>query len=162
MKELRAEFRNAIRDGLAYLETISEAESVIRAAPGSWSPREVLGHLIDSATQNHRRFVELYGQENLLFPPYEQELWVRTQDYQSRTWEGLVLFWKAYNLHLAHLVDTFPDEEFLRPRHPHNLDRFTKPVAPAEASVMLKDLVAHYLAHLKVHLDQIRDAQNRP
>ncbi len=162
MDILRAEFRTAIREGLAFLETISEAESGNRATPGSWSPKEVLGHLIDSATQNHRRFVELYGQENLTFPPYDQEHWVEVQHFQARPWAELILFWKAYNLHLTHLVDTFPDEEFLRPRHPHNLDRFTMPVAPAEDSVLLKDLVAHYLSHMQVHLDQIRDARNTP
>jgi hypothetical protein len=146
-----------IREALALLESISEEESGHQAAPGSWSPKEVLGHLIDSATQNHRRFVELYGQENLEFSPYDQEHWVGTQQYQSRPWEDLVLFWKAYNLHLAHLVTSFPPEEFLRPRHPHNLDRFTIPIASAEESVTLKNLVRHYLDHMKIHLNQIEE-----
>ena len=162
MKTFIADFRAAIREGLAFLETISEAESGIRPAEGSWSPKEVLGHLIDSATQNHRRFVERYGQENLTFPPYDQEHWVRVQHYQERPWAELIQFWKAYNLHLIHLVDTFPDEEFLRPRHPHNLDRFSIPVAAADDPVRLIDLVAHYLGHMQVHLDQIRVARKTP
>lgn len=158
METVRQDLHNAITTAMELLATITEESSETRPTPEGWTPKEVLGHLIDSATQNHHRFVELFGQENLEFPPYDQEHWVGTQQYQARPWQELVIFWHAYNLHLAHLIELFPTSEFDRPRHPHNLDRFTTPIAPAEASVTLKDLVRHYLDHMQIHLNQIRQA----
>ena len=61
MEKLRQEFHAALADALALFESITESESSARPTHGTWTAKEVLGHLIDSATQNHRRFVELYG-----------------------------------------------------------------------------------------------------
>jgi hypothetical protein len=39
------------------LAAFSEAESEERPAPERWTKKEVVGHLIDSASNNHQRFV---------------------------------------------------------------------------------------------------------
>jgi hypothetical protein len=55
----------------------------LKPAPDRWSKKEILGHLIDSAANNHQRFVRAQGTPRLEFPGYEQEFWVATQAYAS-------------------------------------------------------------------------------
>ena len=82
--------RFAVRTLPGVLAHFSEAESEQPPAPERWSKKEVLGHLIDSASNNHQRFVRgqiACGQD---FPVYEQEQWVRLQDYQAARWDDLI------------------------------------------------------------------------
>jgi len=71
---------------------------------GKWSRKEILGHLIDSAANNHQRFVRMQHEEALVLPGYRQDDWVRTQNYAAREWRDLVELWMAYNRHLAHIL----------------------------------------------------------
>ncbi len=68
------------------LQAIDETKSARRPAPGKWSPKEIIGHLIDSASNNHQRFVRAQFQDHLIFPGYNQEAWVEAQDYQNSQW----------------------------------------------------------------------------
>src|ERR1041384_4776736 len=70
-----------------------------RPAPGKWSIKEIVGHLIDSASNNHQRFVRARWQDDLIFNGYEQESWVAAEDFQSAPWERLVALWAEFNLH---------------------------------------------------------------
>src|SRR6476660_9710877 len=94
----------AVRTLPGILTGFSEAESERRPAPERWSKKEVVGHLIDSASNNHQRFVrgQLAGGQD--FPRYEQEGWVRVQGYQSARWADLIDLWRAYNTHLLHVA----------------------------------------------------------
>jgi len=116
------EFRRTIESAEKELLKISAAESEIQPAPGEWSAKEILGHLIDSAANNHRRFVEAQWRDDLEFPGYDQERWVAIQRYRQRPWAELIGLWKAYNLHLAHVVSSIPQETLERPRSKHSLD----------------------------------------
>src|SRR5690606_13003807 len=64
--------------------------------------KEILGHLVDSASNNHQRMVRLQYIPNLDFPDYQQDndLWIRLQDYQHAEWHDLTGLWKYYNLHI--------------------------------------------------------------
>lgn len=42
--------------------------------PAKWSKKEILGHLIDSATNNHHRFVRVQFETNLKIS-YDQNKW---------------------------------------------------------------------------------------
>ncbi len=94
----------AVRTLPGILAGFSEAESERRPSPERWSKKEVIGHLIDSASNNHQRFVrgQLAGGQD--FPRYEQEGWVRVQGYQSARWADLIDLWRAYNTHLLHVA----------------------------------------------------------
>src|SRR5437868_14269940 len=100
---------------------MSEAESQRRPKPGKWCPREIIGHLIDSASNNHQRFVRAQFKDDLVFPGYAQNAWVSAQRYQDAPWRDLVTLWAAFNEHLARVVDAIPQDVLSRPRHPHNL-----------------------------------------
>jgi anti-sigma-K factor RskA len=155
VEDLLAEFRHTIEAAEKELLTISEAESEVRPAPDQWSAKEVLGHLIDSAANNHRRFVEAHWKEDLVFPGYDQERWVAVQGYRSRPWPELVALWKAYNMHLVHVVAAMPEEVLNRPRKDHSLDQIAWQVVDRETPVSLGYLIRDYLGHLRAHLEQI-------
>lgn len=98
------EFKQAIESAEKKLLAISEAQSEGSLAPEKWSAKELLGHLIDSAANNHHRFVLAQLSDDLVFPRYDQEKWVETQRYQQESWPLLIQLWKAYNLHLLHVM----------------------------------------------------------
>lgn len=69
--------------------------------------KQILGHLIDSASNNHQRMVRLqYSKDLLFFPDYRQDndLWIALQDYQNADWANLIQLWKFYNLHIIHVI----------------------------------------------------------
>ncbi len=126
------------------LGAITASTAAVRSAPGKWSRKEVLGHVVDSALNNHQRFVRAQFTEALEFPGYTQVDWVRCQDYQSADWPQLVVLWTAVNRHLAHVVSRIPPEKLAVPCRIGG----GKPVA-------LGDLVADYLRHLRHHLARV-------
>ena len=126
------------------LSAITEQESTTRSGDGKWSRKEVLGHLIDSASNNHQRFVRAQLDGALNFPGYQQDGWNRTQQYQSEPWTNLVKLWASYNRHLAHMIAVMPDDA-----GPHTC------VIGGKAPVTLQFLVTDYLVHLEHHLEQI-------
>ena len=77
------ELRATVERVTPRLLAMSDADSGRRPAPNKWSPREVIGHLIDSASNNHQRFVRAQFQDDLMFTGYDQDAWVRTQKYQD-------------------------------------------------------------------------------
>src|SRR5687767_7737868 len=85
-----ADLHASIAEGLALFASIDEARSQRRPKPGAWCAREIVGHLIDSACNNHRRFV--IGQVPGLarFDGYEQNTWVSRQHYAGEPWSSLV------------------------------------------------------------------------
>ena len=123
---------------------LADSEAAHRPAAGKWSKKEILGHLIDSATNNHHRFVRAQQAEEFTFPKYEQEHWVSSQGYEERPWPELVELWRLYNRHLAHVIRRIPKEKL----------RVICKIGPDEA-VSLGYLVEDYVVHLKHHLRQM-------
>jgi hypothetical protein len=76
---------------------LSEPEAQALAAGMRWSRKEILGHLIDSAGNNHQRFVRAQYQERMSFPRYVQDQWIAAQGYGERPWSELVELWRLYN-----------------------------------------------------------------
>jgi len=140
------------------LRRISEVQSEVRPAPGEWSAKEILGHLIDSAANNHLRFVEAQFRDDLAFPGYAQQDWVTAQRYQDASWSDLIALWKAYNLHLAHVVSCIPEEAFQRPRSHHTLDKIAWQTVSPQVPVTLEILIRDYYGHLQMHLEQLFSA----
>jgi hypothetical protein len=126
------------------LRQISDEAASRRPAPGKWSKKEILGHLIDSATNNHQRFVRLQLGGNLELPGYTQDDWVRVQGYQDRPWHEIIDFWQAYNKHLA---------EVIRSVDPNTLRNVWH--APNGSDVDLEFIMRDYVVHMRHHLEQI-------
>ena len=138
------------------LRKLSEPAVSVRPAPGKWSIKEIIGHLIDSASNNHQRFVRAQWSNDLICAGYDQDAWVSTQDYQAAAWRELVELWRAYNLHLARVMAAIPAAVRQRERTKHNLDRVAFRTVPAERPVTLEYFMRDYVEHMKHHLEQIR------
>jgi hypothetical protein len=153
-QEFLRDFEETIRIASARLGEISAAEST-KSSNGEWSRREILGHLIDSAANNHQRFVRAQFKDDLVFPGYEQEQWVSSQRYNDKPWPDLIELWRAYNLHLVHVVAHIPEDVLTRQRDKHSLDQIAFNSVAQNAPATLEYLIRDYLDHLKHHLDQI-------
>jgi DinB family protein len=155
MEDVLEEFVRTVEEASARLLSLTDIEASVPLAEGKWSAKEVVGHLIDSASNNHQRFVRAQLKEDLVFQGYAQEDWVRVQAYPEESWPLLVNLWKFYNLHLAHVCRHAPERERLRARREHNLHEIGwAPVSRAEPAT-LEHLMRDYVGHLKNHLRQI-------
>ena len=123
MQDFLDDFRRTLTTASERLRQISHEQSGVPRAAGKWSPREIIGHLIDSASNNHQRFVRAQFSDDLVFAGYEQEGWVRVQNYQGEDWAELVQLWKLYNQHILHLMSVMPDETRMKLRYKHNLNQ---------------------------------------
>lgn len=155
MEALAQELRQVVADAEPALRRLSPAAAAQRPAPGKWSPKEILGHLIDSASNNHQRFVRAQFTEALVFPGYDQAAWVQAQRYQQADWEELLTCWAAFNRRLAHVIAAVPAEVAARPRQQHNLHQIAWQTVPEATPATLAYFMQDYVGHLRHHLRQI-------
>ena len=148
-----ADLRDAVNGAAPRLLALGEASGT-RPGPGKWSPREIIGHLVDSATNNHGRFVRGQLQDNLVFPGYAQDDWVRIGRYQDAPWDELVTLWQTLNLQLARLMEGTPEDARNRPHARHSFEEIGVPLKAGEAAT-LEHVMSDYVGHLKHHLAQI-------
>jgi hypothetical protein len=145
----------AVETAAPRLAAMTDDESRRPRSADAWSPREIVGHLVDSACNNHARFVCAQLGDDLVFPGYDQEAWVDAQRYDEAPWTDLVALWRAYNLHLARVVAAMPSEALTRPRARHNLDEIAWRAVPRTEPATLEYFVRDYVGHLENHLRQI-------
>jgi hypothetical protein len=126
------------------LRRVDDREASQMNVPGQWSKKEILGHLLDSAVNNHHRFIRAQEVEELTFPAYDQPHWVSSQGYQERPWLELVDLWRLYNRHLAHVISLIPAEKLA-----------VMCVIGSDKPVSLGYLVEDYLVHLRHHLQEL-------
>ena len=161
-RDFAADLSSAIDRAVPALLALGDERSRAHPAPGKWSPREVIGHLIDSASNNHQRFVRAQLQEDLVFPGYDQAEWVRLQRYEESPWPELVALWSGFNRHIARIMAAAPDEQLTRLRPRHNLDELAWVTVPADQPTTLEYFMRDYVGHLRHHLRQVLGVRNHP
>ena len=155
MKKWLNDFKETIGSASDRLKNISEAESAEPRAEDHWSSKQIIGHLIDSAANNHARFVVGQLKNDLIFPGYDQNGWVETNHYQERPWSELIELWRAYNLHLHHVMSNADEAKLNTPRTLHSLQEIAFKTVPQSEPVTLEYLMKDYVDHLKHHLAQV-------
>lgn len=108
-----------------------------------WSAKQIVGHMIDSAANNHQRFVRMQIEPDLHFPGYKQEEWVAAQCYSVMPWIQLLETWRALNTHLGFVI------HHVRVEHLGNIWHSD------EGPMPLGFLIEDYIGHLKHHLRQL-------
>ncbi len=149
------EFEGTVRRAADSLRQRSEPAVSTPLAPGGWSPKELVGHLIDSASNNHQRFVRAAFTDDLVFPGYDQDEWVGLQRYGELDWFELLALFESFNLHLVRVIAALPIDVLERERTSHNLDQIAWETVPTDQTVTLAYFVRDYLGHLKHHLHQL-------
>ena len=144
MMTLSMELLRVVDSAAQALRQVSAEESSVPVLAGGWSRRQVLGHLIDSASNNHQRFVRAALQPSLDFPGYDQAGNIRIQTPQEAGWPLLVSLWAAYNRYLAHVIARLPADKLDTPCR-----------IGSAAPVTLRFLATDYLDHMVHHLAQI-------
>jgi DinB superfamily len=150
------DLRQTVTRTAAALAAVSDEAAARRPAAGKWSAKEIIGHLVDSAANNHQRFVRAQFQDDLVFSGYAQDAWVAVQAYQDAPWRDLLVLWREYNLHLARVMERVPEAVRLRVRHRHNLHQLAFQAVPEDQPTTLEYFMRDYVAHLHLHLTQLR------
>lgn len=131
-------------------ELLSLPENVIteRRNHQNRTIKQLLGHLVDSASNNHQRMIRLQYNENLIFPDYTQDndRWIAIQDYQHADWKNLVQLWKSFNLHITHLIKSIDKSKLNNSWTDFEGNRVT-----------LTDMIKGYPWHLNLHISDIKE-----
>jgi DinB superfamily len=144
LRPLLREFEETVNRQEKRLLELPESDVGQKPAGGKWSGKEILGHLVDSACNNHQRFIRAQLSSEMKFPAYDGPGWVRVQDYQNEPWPSLVRFWSSYNRHLLHVISNISS------------DRLKGHCFVGEdMPVTLEFLIREYVKHVNHHLKQI-------
>jgi hypothetical protein len=126
-------------DSFWTLMTGSEPLADIRLAPDKWTLKEMIAHLIDSASNNHQRFIRLQLEAALVFPKYDAEEWKNVTRIQSFDYQTLVTLWKTYNALILHLIENM---------NPATLGHVWR---REDKDLSLEALIHDYFAHMELH-----------
>jgi len=144
--EPAVEVRQEVHATLPRLRALSEARAMEPRGDGKWVRKEILGHLLDSAANNHQRFVRARFADPFVWPGYDQNAWVAAHGYRGRSWTELVELWAGLNGQVAAAMASVP------------ADRMTTACAiGADPPAPLEWWMRDYVRHMRHHLAQILD-----
>jgi len=129
------------------LEAVSEENYAMKPKAEKWSKKEILGHIIDSAQNNIRRFLVAQYEDTPVIL-YNQDKWVELTNYQHYPTRDLLTLWILLNRHICRVLRRLPRSAatrkcFMGNSQPHTLEW----------------VAADYCNHLLHHLHQILDLE---
>jgi uncharacterized damage-inducible protein DinB len=138
----------------ARLAKVSDDQAQRKRSSTEWSIKEELGHLLDSAANNHQRIVRTQLEDSPAMPGYDGDEWVALHRYQEREWSSLIAIWADLNRQLLAAAEAVPDSAWSR----------TCTIADS-APLTLKfvfddylDHMLHHVRHMGVEVDDLASA----
>ena len=113
------------------------------------SIRQILGHMVDSASNNTHRIIHMHYQASpVSFPDYanlgNNERWIEIQNFQQKNWKDLVVLWAAVNRHMVHLIRQVDEKK---------LEQFW--ISALGEQISLQEMILDFPRHFKLHLNEI-------
>jgi len=142
MKEAARELTHIVREYVEKFKLIPESEFSAKPRAEKWSKKEIVGHLIDSAQNNLRRFICGQYETEPPFITYQQDFWVSSNGYQHMKSADVILLWQLLNQRIAFVLETMPEASH-------------KKLTNTGAMHALDWLAADYVKHMKHHINQI-------
>jgi len=139
--------RDIVENQIEKFHSISENQWNEKLSDEKWSKKEILGHLCDSALTNIRRFVVTQYKENENIV-YDQNFWVKAQNYQNAPILDIIHLWKYLNLQIVNVVENIPDEL---------LDNVCDTTKLEKQSFTLRFIIDDYISHMNHHLKAINN-----
>ncbi len=143
MQEIVKQLNVLIKEYSVKFLNLSEEELSFKPVSGKWSKKETIGHLIDSAQNNIRRFITAQYQTNP-HVVYEQDTWVAVQNYQQYNSKELIMLWQLLNKHIAVILQNMPAQKY---QLQCNTGKKRKELHTIE--FLAADYITHHLHHLK-------------
>lgn len=145
--ELARRFRAELDEVRSALYVVPHELADVPWRAGGWTRKQIVGHMMDSASNNRQRFVRAATEGRYAGPKYAQEAWVAAHGYVRQEWKTLLHWWEVQHQVLAAVVDEIPDERL-----------GARCVIGEDAPVTLRFLIEDYSAHQRWHLAQIASA----
>jgi len=149
--ELTTEIHKLIEIWENKLATLPSATISERRNSQNRNIKMILGHLIDSISNNIHRVVHLqYQPSPFSFPNYasfgNNDRWIAIQNYQKEDWSNMIQLWKYSLLHLCHVINNVNDDKLEN-----------EWIAGPGRTFTLKTMIIEFLTHLKLHLSEINE-----
>ena len=144
MTDVAQKFRAGLDDVHRALIAAPEALANVPWRAGGWTRKQIVGHLLDSATNNRQRFVRAASEGFFNGRNYDQDAWVAAHGYADQSWGTLLLWWEAEHEILMAIVDRIPEGRFEAPC-----------VMDADSAVTLRFLIEDYVEHQRWHVKQL-------
>ena len=139
--EAVGKLKRIVAQAPSLLMAISPEKASNQPAPGKWSKKQELGHLVDSACNNHQRVVRAQVEEQPSLSDYDGDRWVALHNYQAMEWREIIERWRVMNQQLIQAINSIA---------PRTLERkLTVGGNPMTLGVLLNDYVDHLLHHLR-------------
>lgn len=152
MKELSNDLSPTVDSFYLKHKNISDRTASKRPEPNEWSLKEIIGHLVNSASNNQQRFLGLQYVPEIQFPPYQKYhlQWLEREKFNELKFEDLFLLWRQYNVLNAHIIANIDAG---------TLDNMLE--MEDGRKIPLKAIAADYVKHLKIHLSQFEETLSK-
>ena len=148
MKDVYLELGSIINDFYNKYKDMDNKITSKKPGVDRWTLKEIVGHLIDSASNNHQRFVRLQIVDELIFPGYgkDNSKWLEIAKYNEMNFSDIMLLWKQYNILIGNIIKGADESKFKNRWKNSEGDKQT-----------LKDLMTDYVRHIKDHVKHFEE-----
>lgn len=151
MKNIANKIIEDINDFFNKYNKLDESTTSKKIDNSKWSLKEIISHLIDSASNNHQRIIRLQLKNNLDFPDYKKDEWLSVSKPEHLSYKTLLNMFYYYNQLLSHLIANISED---------SLNNCWNIEWDGSNSITLEDLIKHYLEHLEIHIKHFEERLN--